>query len=270
MLLAGAGMLPCAAAELDWSSVSWTSGTLSQSYSNVDGTTVDIDFTFPATVTTGNALYPTGTPSPSNGAFVTGSPEINTDLTTDDALYLELDFGAQDPNEYVTLEIDFSEEVTDVSLTAFDIDFNDDDFQDLVVVVGLTESGDFVEPTTLGISAGVNRRTRGAVGRAFFDDTIYDPNDPAVIRRSGIVGLTTQSTPDGGSGTWDFGDQEIVGLRLVYTNGRDGPVTPDGQAIALGNVSFTPVIPEAETYWAGGSLLFLLGFFEWRRRRRIA
>lgn len=257
------------AAELDWSSVSWSpNGSLSQTYDNVGGTQVDLDFSFPGTVTTGNALYPGGSPQPTNGAFDNNTPQINTLITSDDALYLELEFGPQDPNQYVTMQLDFSEEVRDVSFTAFDIDFGEDDFQDLVVVMGITEEGALVAPTSLATTAGVNTRLNGFPGIFDMFGTIYDPFGSALSRNSGVVGLADQSAPDGGSATWDFGSQEIVGIGLVYTNGTEAPNNPDGQWIALGNINFTPVIPEAETYWAGGGLLFLLGLVEYRRRRR--
>lgn len=270
LLLSGLVVTSADGAELDWSSVTWSpNGSLSQTYNDVGGTQVDMSFNFPGTVTTGNVLYPPGSPQPSNSSFDNSTPQINTLITSDDALYLELEFGSQNPNEYVTMHLDFSEEVTDVSLTAFDIDFGAADFQDLVVIVGVTDTGTFVAPETLDTTAGINRLTRGTTGREFFDNTIYDPLDAFSIRRGGVVGLTDQNAIDGGSATWDFGTQELVGLRLVYTNGRDAPADPQGQWIALGNINFTPVIPEAETYWAGGALLFLLGLFEHRRRRLL-
>ncbi len=263
--LVAMGMVRVPAAELDWSSVTYPGGSLSNTYNNVDGTTVDITFDFPSSGTPVGSNA--GSPNPSTGGFAGGSPEINTDVTTNDALYIELQFDPQTPREYVTLDITFSEAVNEVSMTVFDIDFGANDFQDLVIVRGITSGGTAVAPTTLTDDPAFNDTSVGFPGD--FTDTIFsDSATDADLQASSIVGLSANGTDDRAFGIWDFGSQELVGVQLVYTNSIAAPNDPDGQWVSLGNVFFTPVIPEAEVYWAGGAMLVLIGFYEFRRRRR--
>lgn len=267
LVVAGVGLLHVQAAELDWSSVTYPGGALSNTYDNVDGTNVDISFDFPSSGTPVGSNA--GSPNPNTGGFDGGSPEINTDVTTADALYLELQFDPQTPRDYVTLNITFSEAVNEVSMTVFDIDFGADDFQDLVIIRGITSGGTVVAPTTLTDDPAFNDTSIGFPGD--FTGTIFsDSATDADLQASSIVGLSANGTDDRAFGIWDFGSQELVGIQMVYTNSIAAPNNPDGQWVSLGNVFFTPVIPEAETYWAGGALLLLLGLYEVRRRRRSA
>lgn len=274
LLWVGLGAISCPAAELDWGSVTWptntVSPTLSQTYNNVDGTNTDITFTFPTVPTTG---IPAGSPNPQTTALTpfpgdgpNFTPKISTVKTTDPALLITVDFTAGAPNQYLSLSIDFSETVQDVSMTVYDIDFGSNDFQDLVIIRGITPGGTLVAPTTLTDDPPWNDTSVGFPGD--FTGTIYEGQqfDPD-LQASSIVGLNSIEAPDAAFGTWDFGTQQIDGLIMVYTNSVSAPNNPGDQAISFGNVFFTPVIPEAETYWAGGGLLFLLGLYEWRRRR---
>jgi len=267
------GGSPLLGAQLDWSSVSWPTNTsganLNESYNNVGGTTVDMTFDFPTSGTPYNA--DAGTPNPETSAFgpfpgggPNFTPKISTDKTTDDALLLFVDFTTGSPNEYVTLNISFSELVKGVNMTVYDIDYAEDDFQDFVIIRGVLEDGTIVAPTTLTNDAPYNYTSTGFPSD--FDGTIFDDSSgSSTLQDSSIVGWTSFEAPDGAPGTWDFGDQELVGLQMVYTNSRRAPNNPNGQAISLGNVFFTPVVPEAETYWAAAALLLLLGGFSWRK-----
>ncbi len=252
-------------AELDWSSVTYTSGSLGATYNNVGGTAVDITFDFP---TTGAPVGSNaGSPNPSTGAFINSSPIINTFITSDDALFVSMDYGTQTPRAYVTLNITFSEEVRDVDLTVFDIDAVGGAYQDFVIVQGITSGGTAVAPTTLTDDPAINDTSVGFPGD--YTGTIYSNNaNDADLQGSSIVGLGSNNAIDGGTGNWDFGSQELVGIQLVYTNSVAAAADPTVQWISLSNITFTPVIPEAEVYWAGGALLGLVSLFEIRRRRR--
>jgi len=275
----GLGAL-CPAAELDWGAVGYPSNTsgpvLSSSYSNVDGSGVDISFTFPTSGAPPNA--DPGTPSPETsaldpapGAGPLYTPRVATDQTTDPSLFLYLEFTSGNPNEYVQIDVDFSQGVQDVSLTVYDIDFGENDFQDLVTIMGVTKDGSLVAPVTLDDSPPYNDRSVGFPGdfgtnngnRTIYYGSRFDSD----LQESTVVGLQQIEQPDAASATWDFGDQELVGLLMVYTNSIQAPNNPQGQAISLGNINFTPVVPEAETCWAAAALLLALAGVEARRHR---
>lgn len=266
-LLAGAAAVNLSAAELDWSSLSYTSGSLGATYNNVGGTSVDITFNFP---TTGAPLGSNaGSPNPSTGAFINSSPIINSFITSDDSLFISMDYGTQTPRAYVTLDITFSEAVRDVDFSVFDIDAVGGAYQDFVIIQGITSGGTVVAPTTLTDDPAINDTSIGFPGD--YTGTIYsnDAANPA-LQGSSVVGLASNNAIDGGAGNWDFGSQELVGVQLVYTNSVAAATNPTVQWISLGNITFTPVIPEAETYWAGGAILCLIALFEFRRRRHRA
>jgi len=271
LLLFCLGLALARAAELDWSdnSVAWPNSSLNNTYNNVGGTQVDITMTFP---TTGAPpLANVGTQAPETSSFQDNSPRIasgSTATSATDALFMRVGFTDENPNAYVYLQIDFSETVLDVSVSVNDIDTGGG-WQDMVVVFGETPDGTFVAPTTL-TSGNSNTTTIGLPNNNQYNETIFSGNKTnAAIENSGVYGTSTNNDNNlnGGLGTWDFGTQNIDRLHFVYTTGANGPNNPNTQHISLNNVFFTPVIPEAETYWAGGTLLVLLGLFEWRRRR---
>ncbi len=270
-LIACFGLASATAAELDWSSVSWPNSSLNNTYNNVGGTDVDLTFNFP---TSGAPpLANGGTQAPETGSFQASSPRIangTTATSVDDALFMRVGFSNDNPNAYVYLQIDFSQTVLDVTVSVNDIDTGSG-WQDMVVVFGERPDGTYIAPTTL-TGGNSNDTTPGTPNRNQYNKTLYSGNKTnPTIENSGIYGTSTNpdTNLNGGLGTWDFGSQNIDRLHFVYTTGANGPNNPNTQHISLNNVFFTPVIPEAETYWAGGSLLFMLGFFEWRRRRKL-
>lgn len=268
------GLAPATAADLDWSdnSVAWPNSSLNNTYNNVGGTAVDITLNFPSSgappLANGNA------DNPETSAFQQNSPRIasgSTATSVNDALFMRVGFSNENPNAYIYLQIDFSQTVQGVRFAVNDIDTGTG-WQDMVVVFGETADGTYVAPTTL-TSGNSNTTTVGLPNRNQYNETIFSGNktNPA-IENSGVYGTSTNNDNNlnGGRGTWDFGNQNIERLHFVYTTGANGPNDPNTQHISLGNVFFMPVIPEAETYWAGGTLLTLLGLFEWRRRRAHA
>lgn len=269
LFLALLGWAEVWAADLDWSSVTWPNSSLGQTYDDVGGSGVDITMTFP---TMGAPPLANGnTQVPETSAFQSNSPRIASGVTAtsvDDALFMRVGFSSDNPNAYIYLTVDFSKVVTDVMFSVNDIDTGNG-WQDMVVVIAELADGTFVAPTTL-TSGNSNTTTMGLPNRNQYDETLYSGNKTnPTIENSGIYGtsLNPDTNLNGGLGTWNF-TQDIVSLHMVYTTGEDGPNNPNTQHISLNNVFFTPVIPEAETYWAGGALLCLLGMYEWRRRRR--
>ena len=97
---------------LDWSTITWTPGSLSNTY-NLDGDTFD-DVTI--------------TISGDTSALVSGYPSIGTDLegglgSADDALLLRLNF--TDPSQSITVTVQFHYYyvgATNVSFSLFDVD----------------------------------------------------------------------------------------------------------------------------------------------------
>lgn len=231
------------AAELVWSDVSYTDGSLTSPTYTVDG--VDIVVT-----TTGQTQFLiNNTPLISNRNEGGLGPSAES-----------LEFAVQYPNrnQDITITVTFDGNVEDVSFTIFDIDVGsnqgggDFSFVDQITVTGLDDNNNTINPTS--ITGSPNNTVMGNV----------------------ITGTT--STPNSGPGsglanaTIMF-DGPIQSFTFIYGSGSNvpnGSGFPTGQAISLHNIEFTPFIPEPEVYAAAGFLLFCLGGHWWKRRRALA
>ena len=184
-------LVPASAAVLDWDSVAYPAGSLSQTFNNVDGSGTNINITF------------TG----STGSFVGANPQINQLDTgglvpAEDSLRLLVDFFIV--FQTVTMTVTFSDLVQNVDFTVFDIDFNAGDFQDNVT--------DNAQNVYDGTSS---------------DPSITNGTANTIIGTDTVRGLSTSGpTSSAGNGTFDFGTTPITSFTLVYGNGPAAPFTP--------------------------------------------
>lgn len=231
------------AVTLDWNTVLWTAGSLSNSY-DIDSANTGNDITITVSGNTaqlqrelasGNPMTPAVTPDFQGGL---ASP-TNT-------LCLAVNF--TDQSQAVTVVVDFSAlyatGVQNVSFTLFDVDYSNvsgNTYQDLLTAIKATSTDGttLIAPT---ITTSANNTSSG----------------------TGINQIVTGlvSTVDTGSGsgngnvTISFGAAAIKSFTFTYGSGGPSGVTdPTYQHVGISNITFTPV-PEINPAWSAvGSCL---------------
>jgi hypothetical protein len=229
------------AVTLDWNAVSWTPGSLANSY-DVDPANAGNDITVTVSGNTPQLQPELVAPYPV-------TPAITTDFQGGQAaavstLCLAVNF--TDQTQGVTVKIDFSSlyslGVQNVSFTLFDIDSDSvagSTYQDqLSNLVGTAVDGSQVAPTIT--TSGNNALSGSGLGRVV----------------DGIA-TTTDLGPGSGAGnvTISFGATAIKSLTFTYGSGSGTVADPTYQHVGIYNVSFTPV-PEINPAWTAiGSCL---------------
>jgi len=219
---------------LDWSNVDYTDGSLSQTFTNVDGSGVDMtfDFTF-----SGGAASIAGTPHDQ----VWGGSQISTNYGESDAP-LTFAFDPIDANQFMDLKITFSQAVSGVDFNIYDIDADDGSN-------GRGFYGDVLDITAnagtvfAGMSAGSGITAAGST----LTGGITSAQDPGQL---------------GNTANIDFGTVSVSSIDIRYSSTADF-ADPTFQMAAVGNIDFSQV-PEptsAMLLLTGGALLGL------RRRR---
>ena len=182
------------ASTLDWDVEVWPANALTQSYTNVDGSGVDITVTM-----TGDTAR-----------FDSGFPVSVTN---------ELDFSAQfnTATETILTTIVFSSPVKLSNLRIRDIDFNNNDFDDRIIISGKNTAGTTILPNDVTIGSNINENTPGD----YEADTLGLGDNDA---RSFL--------------TFSFDDVAITEFSFQYTNGASAPADPDGQHVLFDNIEF--------------------------------
>jgi hypothetical protein len=215
---------------LDWDGVTWTPGSLSNSY-NIDPLRPGNDITLTLTGDTGQFAPKNGFAMPSIQNFIEGglSPVQN-------ALVLHLDLA--NASQAVTMTVNFSAQytagVSNVSFTIFDVDFSSGGFQDqLRSITALSIDGTTLIAPTITTSSANSRTGTG------FNQVV-----------TGLTGNTdTGATSGNGNVTISFGAAAIKSFTFVYGSGSTAPGDPTTQGIALHDITFTAV-PEINPAWS--------------------
>ncbi|MEM6821785.1 MAG: hypothetical protein AAF558_07600 [Verrucomicrobiota bacterium] len=240
---------------LDWNNVAWNSGDLTNSY-DVDGDSVnDITITVSPDFTTNSPptgaftnLSSSGQFSPVRDAVFTGGGGANNQN-----LYLGVDFGNR--NQLITVTVAFTQTVTDVSFTLFDVDFNFGQFRDIISLASATDGiTNFTGNFTTGTSHQVAPFNLG--GQPF----VFGNGGSANTSSAGNLGI-------------DFGTDQINSFSFNYSStptfiGDGGtPTNPGVQGIGLHDINFT-VVPEVEGFVAVALMCGLI-FGNMLRRRLL-
>ena len=230
------------AVTLDWDAVSWTAGSLSNSY-DVDPARPGNDVTVTVSGNTAQLMPEVVAPNPM-------TPAITTDLqgglgTAQNSLCLAVDLANQ--SQSVTVTINFSALYTlgvqNVSFTLFDIDFSSasgSDFQDQLRGIKAT-AADGVTLVAPTITTSANNTLSGSGLSQVVDGTV----------------TTVDTGPGSGNGnvTISFGSTAITSLTFTYGSGSGTVADPTYQHIGLSDLTFTPV-PEINPAWSAvGSCL---------------
>jgi hypothetical protein len=219
LLLSGVTLLPGSAQAivLDWDSVNWSSGSLSQSF--------DIDASNP-----GNDITITIT---GDTSYFAQNVNDTTDLTgglsgSQQSLFMNMNYSSESQLITVSVSFNYANGVTGVGFTLFDIDKssagNDSGYTDKIVLLGRSLTGTLVAPTSITpstanetVGSGTNIYVRGTTG-------------------------ATDTTSDGNA-TYAF-SSTITNFTFTYGNDSSAPNNPGNQWIALHDITFTPKVPE--------------------------
>lgn len=237
---------------LDWSTVTWAPGSLSNSY-NVDPASPGNDLTLTVSGNTGQLLPAFTPPNPQTPAitqtFQGGFGAVQSSL--------ELRVDYSNTAQFVTITIDFSaayaQGVTNVSLSLFDIDSGtyQDQIRNITAlsIDGVTQ----VAPTISGLGASVSLTGTGLSQTLDGTATVAD----------------TGAGSGDGNATITF-NAAIQSLTFTYGSGPSAPADPTTQKIGIYNLIYSVVpIPEINPSIASGFLCLLAtGFVELQRRRR--
>ncbi len=192
---------PRGSSVFDWDTRSWSSGSLSNSYQVATIGTVSFDISASGTWVndaTFGGLSPSLTNTNSGGL-----------APTQQSLHQFLDFATV--NQTATTTISFSSAIAGAQFTVFDVDFAANDFADKLTVTGSYQDAVVFPTLTNGI-------TNYVVGNSAVGD-------------SGA----SESTGDGNV-VVTF-SQPVDTITMIYGNANTAPADPDGQAIAIHDIS---------------------------------
>lgn len=199
-----APVLSCARGSsiFDWDARSWTAGSLTNSYSLTNVGTVGFAVSSAGTWVN-DPTFGGQSPSLSNANTGGLAPAQN-------ALHQYLDFTTI--AQTATTSITLSTAVPSVQFTVFDVDFAASDFADKLTVTGSYQGTTVLPTLTNGVSNYVIGNT--AIGDTGSDGTSANGN--VVVTFS----------------------QRVDTITIVYGNANTAPVDPDGQAIAIHDLTF--------------------------------
>lgn len=241
---------PLAAVVLDWDGAVFSEGVLTQTI-ETDASNPGDDIRISFLVDTDQFIEFNGDESPVvNDTFGDGTSP------NPDSLALIVNF--LNDTQRVRVQIDFLYEfgVTDLSIPFFDVDVgNDTDGNGLF---SFSDQIRRVRTTTDGVQTG----NLDLTGLTTLDGTTVDFNGNGT-RINGLA--STDNDGAGGNFVLDFGDQRIDSIVFDYRNRRGtSEDDPANQGIGIGNISFTPAVPEPNAAWLLG--LVALCYVSLRRR----
>lgn len=228
---------------LNWNTVTWTAGSLTNSY-DIDAAKPGNDITVTVSGNTAQLQPELVSPNPM-------TPAITTDFqgglaTAQNTLGLAVNFANQ--SQSITVKVDFSAQyasgVQNVSFTLFDIDFSNasgNTYQDqLRSITGLSIDGvTLVAPT---ITTSANNTLSGSGLNQVVD---------------GIVS-TVDTGPGSGNGnvTISFGATAIKSFTFTYGSGSGTVADPTYQHVGVYDITFLAAVPEINPAWSAiGSCL---------------
>jgi len=253
-------------AVLDWDKLTWTPGSLTNTYyaTNTANPTgyfyKDDDNSGVASITiwiSGNVNRLTNDPSGPMTPFLQSNSPSGGLSPREMNLKTYLDFAST--NEYITINISFNYffGVSNVTLRIFDVDTHTDlhSFVDQIRNVTGTYSGYSVGVPVNAVGSPANTVTSNNTRFV----TITGTNEAAQTTTNGNV-------------TLNFGTNVIHNIRFDYGSGPGAIANPAVQSIALYDIVFypRPRVPEIGAGWiAGAGCLLLMGWHGIRARLRM-
>ncbi|HEX8898251.1 MAG TPA: hypothetical protein VF751_06100 [Chthoniobacterales bacterium] len=230
------------AVTLDWDTVTWTAGSLSNSY-DIDAARPGNDITVTVSGNTAQLQQELASGNPMTPAI---TPDFQGGLATaPNTLCLAVNFTNQ--TQAVTVTVDFSALYTlgvqNVSFTLFDIDFSN-------------VSGNTYQDQLRSIQAiDVNGNPVAATITTSANNTLSGSGLTQVVNGT-ISTVDTGAGSGNGNVTISFGATAIQSFTFTYgSGGPSGVADPTYQHVGINDITFTPV-PEINPAWSAlGSCL---------------
>jgi hypothetical protein len=242
LLLAGWTCLPAriTAATLDWSAVTWTSGSTANSY-NVTG---DGSYDIRVTIT--------------GGSYVLSSPLVSNIApgnTGGDTLLMAVNWANNTSTLNITIDF-FNSGASNVSFTLTDIDRNTGGdgtgWRDYITGIKARDAvtGTYVGPTSLTGSA---------------NNTVTSSGTNSTVRGN------AQVSDGSADATINFGTNLINQVQFTYGNWtgfNPAPANPGQQYVGIGDITFTAKLPEVHPALAASLMCLIPMALRCCRRRR--
>lgn len=249
-----ASLISARAVLVDWSTLTWTPGTLSNSY-DVDPAFAGNDVTVTVSGDTGQLQPSLPAPNPQTPAI---TPAFDGGLSPGHPT-LELALNLANSAQSVTVTISFANAgVNHVSFNLFDIDFSNatnNTYQDVISSITATSAASgTVTPNITNVGANVTLSGSGA-------NQILTGMISTVDKGAGS---------DLGNATITFDGNDITSITFNYSSGSMF-VDPTYQHIGIDNLDYT-IVPETNPAWLSlglcGSAVVLSTWRRWIRRQR--
>ncbi len=260
------------AALLDWNKVDWTQGNETQTFTDVEGSGIDITIALSLSYDWEyQSKYRDGYWSKTD--WINNAPDdTNTfggDGSTKDgeSLYLGLNFASDDRTKsYLDVTITFSQAVEGANFSLFDVDSYGTDyyggyergiqFVDIIEHVSGSNNGSDVASTVTHDSSKILEGSNSE-GTYYQGNTSLSNSSDQNDNSRSVVNLAWSSPVD------------TVSFR--YTGGSGAVADPGNQAIGLSNIGFCEysAVPEPSTVITA-LLLPIAGFLTYRRRKNKA
>ena len=260
------------AALLDWNKVDWTQGNETQTFTNVEGSGIDITIALSLSYDW-DSYSKRRSSYNSQTDWINDAPNDNDTFGGDgstqneESLYLGLNFASDDRTKsYLDVTITFSQAVEGANFSLFDVDTYGTEyyggyekgiqFIDIIEHVSGSNNGSDVAATVTHDSSKILERTNSE-GTYYQGNTKLDSNSDQNDNPRSTLNLAWSSPVD------------TVSFR--YTGGSGAVADPGNQAIGLSNIGFCEysAVPEPSTIITA-ILLPLIGFFSYRRRKNKA
>jgi hypothetical protein len=237
----GLGTVPSRALVLDWNSIAWTAGSLSQSY-DIDPSNPGNDVTVAVTST----------------SFTSGHPAKSTVQTgglspAQSSLQLDVNWSSTSQSTTLTVSFNYADGVEGVSFSLFDVDTgtgNPLSYQDEISnIAAYYDAGYTIAPDS--VTGSPNNSVTGS-GLSY-----------------NVVGTANSSDTTSNANVQIAFNGPIKGFQFTFAPGPNSQSNPSGQVIAMNDITFLPVIPEAGVVPAAATG-FVLAFLALRRMRRSA
>jgi hypothetical protein len=223
-LLSGISLLSAQATTLDWNSVNWPSGNLTQSF-NIDPANSGNDITITISGNTGNLIS-----NVNDTTDLTGGGS-----TSQESLYLNTDHSSLTQALTITLDFSYTGGVSGVSFSVFDVDFGAGQFQDQLFNISGTD--------------GTNVYYASLTGSA--NNTIAN-NGTATATATGNI-ATAENSGDANV-SFNFGSNIVTSVTFSWGNAPTANNPPGNQWIGLSDINYTAA-PEPSTIIATMLLL---------------
>jgi len=279
-----ASVLNAQTSVLDWDSVNWSGGSTTQTFSNVDGSGIDI--TISLTLSADSAAYSGWTYNSKKGrweynsyttqtSFLSGSPIDDTTFGGDwgaedeESLYLGVNFATDNRiQSYLDVTITFSQAVEGLNFNLFDVDS-----------YGYNYTGGY--ETGIQFVDIIEQIEGNYLGNSVSSSVTYDSSRILAVTNSsgdayqGNTSLTDSNDQnDNPASTLNLAwSSPVDTVSFRYTTGTSPVADPGQQAIGLSDFWFTryQAVPEPSTYLFGalGGLTIIFSFIRKRRKKSM-